>query len=149
MYFFDADGNKVEYDGSDLEWRVSAYGLIYKKDKVFLIKHKHEKNYDLPGGGINLGEHTEDALIREAREEAGIELKVKKLISYKQDYFYYKQKKKYYQTILLFFECEIDGKKKKPSEKSIEFADFISIKDLKKYPLIYFVREVVDQYKNN
>lgn len=57
--------------------RVGSYGLIIKDKKIALIK-KARGGYkgllDLPGGGIEHGESPNDALIREIKEEAGVDV---------------------------------------------------------------------------
>lgn len=60
--------------------RVIVVGLIEKDDKVLLGKKPenvgpYPNTWHIPGGGIDLGEETiEEALRRELREEAGIEI---------------------------------------------------------------------------
>ena len=57
--------------------RVGSYGLIIKDNKVALIKKAvggYKGLLDLPGGGIEHGEEPEEALIRELKEEAGVDV---------------------------------------------------------------------------
>ena len=66
-------GNKV---------RVRVSGLLFKSEKLLLIKHQMD-DYDLwapPGGGIEFGESTEETLIREFKEETGITIKVNEFL---------------------------------------------------------------------
>lgn len=57
--------------------RVGSYGLIIKDKKIALIK-KARGGYKgllaIPGGGIEHGESPEDALVREIKEEAGVDV---------------------------------------------------------------------------
>ena len=53
--------------------RPSARGIILSGDKIALVYSKKEKYYKFPGGGIKENEDMHTALIREVREEVGIE----------------------------------------------------------------------------
>lgn len=57
--------------------RIGAYGLIIRENKIALIK-KARGGYkgllDIPGGGIEHGESPEETLIREIKEEAGVDV---------------------------------------------------------------------------
>ena len=55
-----------------LKWRPAAYGIIIQDHKILLTKQGGA--FHLPGGGINLGEAPEDGVIREIREETGVEV---------------------------------------------------------------------------
>lgn len=48
--------------------------VIRDTNRVFLIKHPYDDYWVFPGGGIKKGETSIDAAIREAQEEAGIDL---------------------------------------------------------------------------
>jgi 8-oxo-dGTP pyrophosphatase MutT (NUDIX family) len=45
-------------------------------DRVLLIHRTDNDRWALPGGGIELGENAGDALVREVREETGIDVRV-------------------------------------------------------------------------
>lgn len=64
--------------------RVAAYAVITDEaDRVLLTRHPGERGHRgrwvLPGGGVEPGEHPEQALIREIREETGLSATVGKL----------------------------------------------------------------------
>lgn len=58
--------------------QLGAYGLVICDEKILLIK-KHGGPYDgtldLPGGTIEFCERPEEAMIRELKEEVGIDVK--------------------------------------------------------------------------
>ncbi|HDN85660.1 MAG: 8-oxo-dGTP diphosphatase MutT [Candidatus Omnitrophota bacterium] len=60
-------------------------GLIRKGKKVLICQRKKDDAFSLlwefPGGKVEKGESLEEALIRELREELGVEIKVNKLIN--------------------------------------------------------------------
>ncbi len=56
---------------------IGAYGLILDNDNIVLIKKNggpYNGKLDLPGGTIEWGETPEEALVRELKEEVGIEV---------------------------------------------------------------------------
>lgn len=56
---------------------IGVYGLIIKNNKMLLIKKNggpYDGKYDLPGGTIEFEESIEEALIRELKEEVGIDI---------------------------------------------------------------------------
>jgi 8-oxo-dGTP diphosphatase len=62
---------------------LTVDGVIIKDNKVLLIKRRNEPYKDkwaIPGGFVEYGEKTEDAVIREIKEETGLEAKIDGLI---------------------------------------------------------------------
>ena len=58
--------------------RLSIYGVAIDGSSILLCRiapgYPGEGRWTLPGGGVEWGEHPEDALRREVYEEAGLEL---------------------------------------------------------------------------
>jgi nucleoside triphosphatase len=49
--------------------------IFNQEDKIFLMKtHKWRNRYAIPGGHIELGERIVDALMREVKEETGLDI---------------------------------------------------------------------------
>ena len=68
---FEMDKKDYDENGSVFS-RPSARGIIIKNGKVAMVHSKKFDYYKFPGGGIEAGEHIEDALIREVLEETGL-----------------------------------------------------------------------------
>lgn len=62
--------------------RNTARAIIFRKNEVLVLRKESPNGecYALPGGGQNLGETLEDALIRECEEELGVTVQVDKLM---------------------------------------------------------------------
>lgn len=134
--FRNADEEIVEYDQSQLSWRVSVYALVVQAGSVLVIKNKKEKLYDVIGGGVEFGETVEDALAREAMEEGGAKVQVKELIHTKVDWFYHKKQKRFYQTMQMFYRAELIGTLQSPTDSDTEWVGFVSLAEVsKKYQL--------------
>lgn len=60
--------------------RVAAYVVITKGSEILLCrlspKVTDEEIWHLPGGGVDFGEHPEEAVVREVWEETGLEVEV-------------------------------------------------------------------------
>lgn len=62
-----------DYEGCTKVFRrPSARAVILKGDKIALVYATEEKYYKFPGGGIHEDEDKKEALIREVREETGL-----------------------------------------------------------------------------
>jgi 8-oxo-dGTP pyrophosphatase MutT (NUDIX family) len=145
LKFHNADEEIVPYDGSELRWRISAYGLIVKDEKIWLIKSNEEKLFDVPGGGIEFGETIAQAIQREAIEEAGIKVKVGPLVDIGEDYFYHRTKQQFCQTVLIYHAAELIEKVSEPTDQRITFAGFVPIADLDKYPTTTVTKHAIQK----
>lgn len=55
--------------------KIETFGvrvLVFKDNKVLLVKHRYGNFWVMPGGGINKNENATQAALRELKEEAGI-----------------------------------------------------------------------------
>lgn len=68
---FEIDTKDYDRNGTVFE-RPSARGIIIKDGKIAMIHSLEFDYYKFPGGGMEAGEDSINALIREVREEAGL-----------------------------------------------------------------------------
>lgn len=57
--------------------------IIDENESVVLIKRRnppYQNHWALPGGFVELGEKVEDAVLREAKEETGLQVRILKLV---------------------------------------------------------------------
>lgn len=63
--------------------KLTVDAVIILNGKVVLVKRKkppYKGRYALPGGFVEIGETTEEAVVREAREETGLSIQIIKLL---------------------------------------------------------------------
>ena len=63
--------------------KLTVDAVIILNGKIVLIKRKnppYQGNFALPGGFVEIGETTEEAILREANEETGLSIKIIKLL---------------------------------------------------------------------
>ena len=67
--------DKKDYDPKGTAFiRPSARAIIIKDKKLAAIYSNKQKCYQIPGGGIESGETSIEAMIREVKEEVGLEV---------------------------------------------------------------------------
>jgi ADP-ribose pyrophosphatase YjhB (NUDIX family) len=110
----------VEIPVDKFFFRPSVYALITDGDKIITMKNKGNGKLWFPGGGVELGEKIEDALKREVKEETGLNIKVGKMVFYKENFFYYQPLDEAYHAFLFFFVCEVVGSKELILDKDVD-----------------------------
>jgi len=85
-------------------------GLIQRDDGLVLLcdSHKWPGLYTVPGGHVELGETCEDALVREIKEEVGLDIQVLELVSIQQ-VIYPKEFWKRAHFIFFDYLCSVGG----------------------------------------
>ena len=87
--------------GSSASFRIAVSALIFEEGRVLLAHRRDIDWWNLPGGGMEVGETVDEALCREVAEETGLEVEVEQLVG-----VYSKPQK---QEIVLTFRCHITG----------------------------------------
>lgn len=105
----DVYGNEHETLTSQLQWRPATYGIVIRDDKVLLLKQFGSK-YDLPGGGVELGEDPKAAVVREVKEETGIGVVHPVLLGIESTLFRAAHSdNKSYHSLLFYYSCDYAG----------------------------------------
>ena len=104
--------------------RVRACALIIEHDAVLLIEFKDENgtHYNLPAGGAEPGESVTEAVMREAKEEASVDIEVGP-IALVYEYAPHFNRGEYGDThsLSLMFDCRIkDGSRPRMPERPDE-----------------------------
>ena len=91
---------EVNISAGDLaQFRIGVSAVILQEGRVLLAHRRDIDWWNLPGGGMELGETVEETLYREVREETGLDVEIEQLVG-----VYSKPQK---QEIVLSFRCHI------------------------------------------
>ncbi|MBL7021731.1 NUDIX domain-containing protein [Patescibacteria group bacterium] len=83
---------------------IGGFAIIPNKEGKVLLCHRDDlMKWNLPGGRMEKGESPWDAVVREVKEETGLDVKVKKLVNV--------YSKPNAEDISFDFECEVVGGK--------------------------------------
>ena len=84
------DGQAVAVPRARVQLRAGVYGIAFTPDRgqVLLTRDRRSSVWELPGGGIEPGEPAATAMVREFKEEVGLDIRVGPAI-YFADSFYH------------------------------------------------------------
>jgi 8-oxo-dGTP diphosphatase len=97
----DVFGTQYKVPTADLELRVGAYAVIIENGKILLSRQWD--GYSLIGGGVELGETIEEAIVREVKEETGLTIMPDKIIHHATTFFKRDQQAQARQSVQLYF----------------------------------------------
>lgn len=108
--------------------KPTASALIVDQDKLLLVKRAipHKGMWDIPGGFLELGEHPEDGVKREMKEELGINIIINKFIGIVMDRYGDNDN---IWTLNIFYEARIANGVPTPASDVCEYKWF-SVEDL-------------------
>lgn len=69
------------------EFHVRAAGIIKQENKFLIMKVNNKEYYHIPGGHIETGEDSKQALIREIKEELNINIKEMNLFAIQENFW--------------------------------------------------------------
>jgi ADP-ribose pyrophosphatase YjhB (NUDIX family) len=108
--------------------RIRCQGAIVKDNQVLLIQHREHASgrsyWLLPGGGQEDGESAEEGVVREMREETGLEVKVERLLFVDPEF---EGKENVYNQYLTYLCRILSGEPKPGYEPEVEASAFYGI----------------------
>src|SRR3990167_9298236 len=102
-------------------------------------------HWEFPGGDIEFGENAEDAVVREAKEETGLEVKIVRLLPKVFQNMWDMANGDKFHTILISYECKVIGGKLNTENfdsKIIELK-FIKPEEITQYRLLPQTKEIL------
>jgi 8-oxo-dGTP pyrophosphatase MutT (NUDIX family) len=92
-------------DEGRFNYRVCA--VIINNNKILAMHDERSPYYYLPGGRVKLHETAEDAILREVKEELGVDAKIERPIWLNQSFFVEEVDKEKYHELCLYFLIDI------------------------------------------
>ena len=124
--------------------------LICDGDKCLMLKQNVDGTifWDLPGGRVEFGENPYEALIREVKEEASIDVTIVKPLGL----WWFFRKKDGHQVVCSTFLCSVENTDvnihQNPVQESIESAEWVSKADLRSNTIGIQTESLAELLKN-
>lgn len=119
-----------------LQWRPAAYAIVVKNNQVLLLR-QNGGAYDLPGGGVKLGEDPQNACLRELKEETGINATNPQAMGVESSLFRSTHSDNLpYHSILIYYACAYVGGKistrglDENEKQYVEAAEWVKLSNL-------------------
>lgn len=120
---------------------IAAFAIIFNESDQVLLCHRRDMDmWNLPGGGVEKGELPDEAVIREVKEETGLDVEIEKLSG-----IYGKQ---YKDELVFTFICRIVGGDLTTTSESSDI-QFFPVDELPGNTIIKHVERITDAKLNN
>lgn len=77
----------IQFEADDKKFNCRVVGICVKENRIFLSKLKDDAYWTFVGGKVAFGEATDAAILREYKEEVGVDLQIDKLIALIENFF--------------------------------------------------------------
>ena len=91
----------IDMPGGKFNYRVGA--IIQHNGKLLMVKNSGDSFYYTVGGRVKFGESAEDTVLREALEETGLPLEIKRLAFIHENFFTFSPEQEPCHEICMFF----------------------------------------------
>lgn len=126
--------------------RHASDAIIYRDGNVLMVKASRgliPGSWDLPGGFITYSESPEQSLVREVKEETGLDIEVKELFHVATGIG---EKSGHYFMVFLYL-CDIVGGEIKPEPSEIEAVEWLPLNQAMQETKKLVFREALEKFK--
>jgi len=132
-----------------VRWPIPAVGLFVVKDgRVLLVRRGNEPGrgkWSLPGGRVRFGERSEDAAVREMREETGLEVRLRKVVDVVDVFWRGPEGELLEHFVIVDFEAEVVGGELRASDDAID-ARWFSPEELEGLEMTDSTKEFLERH---
>jgi 8-oxo-dGTP diphosphatase len=123
-------------------FRISSYALLVQDSHLLLCRisgsNPSAGEWTLPGGGIDFGEHPEDACRREVFEETGLEIELQGLATVDSETFNYPDRS--LQAIRIIYRAKVSGGVLTPElDGSTDMCEWFTREEVESLPVVPLV----------
>lgn len=104
--------------------KVDTRAVVIRDGKILLVREAVDGLWTLPGGWADPGERPSENCVREVREEAGLEVRIVRLLAVYDREIHGAEPRHFFHAYKLFVHCEIVGGELTPSEETPEVGFF-------------------------
>ena len=129
---------------------VSVGALIVHEGKILLVKRARPPSkgkWSIPGGAVELGEEVREALVREVKEECGLDIEVDRLLDVVDNIVVNKEGHLRFHYVILDFLARPKGGSLRPADDVLE-ARWISLEEVEEYDLTKTFRSLFRKHQN-
>lgn len=110
--------------------KIDTRAVIFKDDKILLVKEALSNDWSLPGGWMDVGESLRSNIVKEVKEEAGLDVTATRVIAI-HDRDKHNEPKLAHKVCKIFVLCDLLGGSFEANTETIE-SGFFSLSDLPK-----------------
>jgi ADP-ribose pyrophosphatase YjhB (NUDIX family) len=77
----------IAFDRNGMQFDFRASGIAIHRGHVLLVRIEQYPSWFLPGGHVEIGELADAAMIREMREETGMDVKIDRIVWVAENFF--------------------------------------------------------------
>lgn len=124
--------------------------VIVHEGKLLLVKRGVEPakgRWTIPGGAVELGEGIRDALIREVKEECGLDVEIERLLDVVDNITMDEEGRLQFHFVILDFLARVRGGTLKPADDAQD-ARWIPLEEVETYDLTKSFREFFRKHQN-
>ena len=122
---------------------VGVGAIIIQNGKILIVRRGSEPGkgkWSVPGGLVELGETVEQTVVREVKEECGLDVEVDRLIDVVDSMTFDGNGKLKYHFVILDFFVKLKGGELKPGDDAKE-ALWVPVEEVEKYDLTKTFRD--------
>lgn len=97
----------ISFKTNEGRFNYRVAGLIINNTKLLIMTDEQSPYYYLPGGRVLMNELSEDAIVREIREELNVQVKVNRMLWFNENFFHEEHYDENFHEICFYYLLDI------------------------------------------